>query len=151
MTFELTDDERDLLRDCAHLLAEMIADPARGVDSLRGSQACGWRPGHLEFSYQVRDGRLSGSWSHGHVVERIADGPYAGQVSRWRFDEPHRHASITMTRLRRWAESLPAGLRERARDAWAVQTRDIAALREIEREAVEHGEVGQLDLFEAAS
>ncbi|WP_435084531.1 hypothetical protein [Gordonia hongkongensis] len=45
--------------------------------------------------------------------------------------------SITLARLRRWAEALPGELRERAQHAWATRSRNLTALTAIALEAID--------------
>ena len=71
------------------------------------------------------------------MTGRFTPGPQAGEPSRLRFDPPHREVSITLARLGRWADALPAELRERAQHAWATRTRNQTALTAIALEAID--------------
>ncbi|WP_288816714.1 hypothetical protein [uncultured Gordonia sp.] len=131
---QLSADERDLLREWAHIIGPVIANPDEEVRRLRESRRSG---GGFGRNYDVTGNRLTGTWACYDVVDRFATGPHAGQPSRLRFDPPHREVSITLTRLHRWADALPTELRERARAAWATRTRDLPALTEIALEAID--------------
>lgn len=127
---QLTDDERDLLRATHRVIAEIVAVPSRASD-VRTSMCGG---GNGRWSYQVRGDRLTVWWP-----------------SQW---NPQREASITLTRVRKWAESLPAEIRDRALAAWRVHpvdTRDIPRLYRITLEAIDHDRPKQLALFGEAS
>ncbi|QAX92868.1 hypothetical protein KNU39_gp57 [Gordonia phage Mutzi] len=116
MTLTLTADEVDLLRDAHRIIAPIVATSSM-TDHVR-STMCGG--GNGRFCYEVRGNKLTGWWP-----------------SQWK---PEREASITLTRVRKWADSLPDDLRARALVAWRVHpvnTRDIPALYRITLEAID--------------
>ncbi|MGP3708523.1 hypothetical protein [Gordonia paraffinivorans] len=138
---QLTDDERDLLRAAHRIVCEVVAVPDRVAD-LR-ARMCGG--GYREFSYEIRDNKLAGTWCHFEVLE--------GQRRIFKLHPPHRKVSISLPRLKQWAESLPAEIRDRALAAWRVHpvnTRDIPRLYRITLEAIDHDRPKQLALFEEA-
>ncbi|MGV8874841.1 MAG: hypothetical protein ACOH2Q_20090 [Rhodococcus sp. (in: high G+C Gram-positive bacteria)] len=145
----LTDDERKLLHEpqVRSRAETVIAAPEYGITQLRQSYACGGGHG---FDYEVTKTSIDGWWSNYEVVKRLPD----GSPSLLRFDEPHLRVSITFTRLRQWATSLPAELRERAliaRRTYPVDTRDLAELARIAHEAIDlSAPAEQLELFEVA-
>lgn len=129
----LTDDERALLHRVTHLIEQAVATPDAGIERLRSLHAggCGGR-----FEYDTHGGKITGRWR--------TPGPKV-----WTID---REASITFTRLHRWAKQLPDELRARARTAWAtwpVNTRDLDRLKQITHEAIDLSQPAQLDLFGA--
>lgn len=130
----LTADERVLLREWVHIIAPVVANPREECRRLRDSRRSG---GGFGRNYAVNRHRLTGTWARYEVVDRFDTGPHAGEPSRLRFEPPHHEVSITLTRLCRWADSLPPELRERAQHAWATRTRNLAALRAIALEAID--------------
>lgn len=134
MTARLSADERDLLREWVHIIAPVIANPGEECRRLRESRRSG---GGFGRNYEVTGQRFTGTWAHYEVTDRFTTGPHAGQPSRLRFEPPHREVSITVARLRRWAEALPAELRERAQHAWATRSRNLTALTAIALEAID--------------
>lgn len=136
MTLTLTADERELLREAHRVIAPIVATSGM-TEHVRASLRGG---GNGRFSYEVRGGKLTGWWP-----------------TQWK---PEREASITLTRVQKWADSLPDELRARALVAWRVypvNTRDIPALYRITLEALDlqarpqptPGQ--QLDLFQEAT
>ena len=116
MTLVLTADERDLLRDAHRVIAPIVATSDM-ADNVRATMSGG---GNGRFSHRVRGNRLTGWWP-----------------SQWK---PEREVSITLTRVRKWADSLPDELRARALVAWRVypvDTRDIPKLYRITLEAID--------------
>ena len=134
MTAKLSADERDLLREWVHIIAPVIANPGEECRRLRESRRSG---GGFGRNYEVTGQRFTGTWAHYEVTDRFTTGPHAGQPSRLRFEPPHREVSITLTRLRRWADALPAELRERAHHAWATRSRNLTALTANALEAID--------------
>lgn len=133
MTLVLTADERDLLRDAHRVIAPIVATSDM-ADNVRTTMSSG---GNGRFSHRVRGNRLTGWWP-----------------TQWK---PQREVSITLTRVQKWADSLPDELRARALVAWRVypiNTRDIPALYRITLEAIDLQERPrptpgqQLDLFQ---
>ncbi|QDF16239.1 hypothetical protein SEA_MALACHAI_66 [Gordonia phage Malachai] len=115
MTLTLTADERDLLREAHRVIAPIVATSGM-TDHVRTSMSGG---GNGRFSYRVRGNKLTGWWP-----------------TQW---NPERETSITLTRVQKWADSLPDELRARALVAWRVypvNTRDIPALYRITLEAI---------------
>jgi hypothetical protein len=143
----LTDDERKLLHRLHSDAGHVIATPKHGIESIRRAQGCG---GGRGFDYRTTKTGLEGEWCNYEVVERLPD----GSPGLLRFDKPHLRVSITFTRLRQWAMSLPVELRERALVAWRtypVDTRDLAELARITHEAIDlSAPAEQLELFEVA-
>ena len=112
----LTVDEIDLLRNAHRVIAPIVATSGM-VDHVRSSLRGG---GNGRFSYEVRGGKLTGWWP-----------------TQWK---PEREVSISLTRVRKWADSLPDELRARALVAWRVypvDTRDIPKLYRITLEALD--------------
>lgn len=134
MTARLSADERDLLREWVHIIAPVIANPSEECRRPRESRRSG---GGFGRNYEVTGQRFTGTWAHYEVTGRFTTGPQAGEPSRLRFDPPHREVSITLARLGRWADALPAELRERAQHAWATRTRNQTALTAIALEAID--------------
>ncbi|AOE44010.1 hypothetical protein SEA_DELIAN_70 [Gordonia phage Delian] len=130
MTLVLTDDERDLLREAHRVIAPIVATSGM-TDHVRTSMSGG---GNGRFSYAVRSNKLTGWWP-----------------TQW---NPEREVSITLTRVQKWADSLPNELRARALVAWRVypvNTREIPALYRITLEAIALDQPAQLDLFQEVS
>ncbi|AOE44334.1 hypothetical protein SEA_EYRE_54 [Gordonia phage Eyre] len=136
MTLVLTANEVDLLRETHRVIAPIVAN-SEMTDHVRTSMCGG---GNGRFSYRVRGNKLTGWWP-----------------SQW---QPEREVSIALTRVRKWADSLPDELRARALVAWRVypvNTRDIPALYRITLEAIglqgRHAPAPgeQLDLFQGVS
>lgn len=142
MTARLSADERDLVREWVHIIAPVIANPGEECRRLRESRRSG---GGFGRNYEVTGQRFTGTWAHYEVTDRFTTGPHAGQPSRLRFEPPHREVSITLTRLRRWAEALPAELRERAHHAWATRSRNLTALTAIALEAINQPAQAELE------
>ncbi|QXN74974.1 hypothetical protein SEA_POSH_66 [Gordonia phage Posh] len=112
----LTVDEIDLLRNAHRVIAPIVATSGM-VEHVRTS-LCGG--GNGRFSYEVRGNKLTGWWPN-----------------QWK---PEREVSISLTRVRKWADSLPDELRARALVAWRVypvDTRDIPKLYRITLEALD--------------
>ncbi|QFG09693.1 hypothetical protein PBI_PIPP_69 [Gordonia phage Pipp] len=131
MTLTLTADERELLREAHRVIAPIVANSGM-TDHVRTSMCGG---GNGRFSYQVRGNKLTGWWP-----------------SQWHPNR--REVSITLTRVQKWADSLPDELRARALVAWRVypvNTRDIPALYRITLEAIGLDQPAQLDLFQEVS
>lgn len=132
----LTDDERALLHQpsITALIGQTVATPDAGIERLRTLHAGGCGGG---FEYDAHTGgKITGRWR--------TPGPKV-----WTID---REASITFTRLHRWAKQLPDELRARARTAWAtwpVNTRDLDRLKQITHEAIDLSQPAQLNLFGA--
>lgn len=130
MRIVLTEDEQTLLRQTIPTFYEIVADPDEGLRSLRDRRGGG---GYLGFKHSYTNTKLHGSWRHHRVIDHHSD----GRPRRMLFDEPHLEVSITLTRLHKWAESLPAELRERARVAYSVNTRNLTDLEQIVLEAID--------------
>ncbi|QLF84207.1 hypothetical protein SEA_PYTHEAS_67 [Gordonia phage Pytheas] len=112
----LTVDEIDLLRNAHRVIAPIVAT-SEMVEHVR-TGLCGG--GNGRFSYEVRGNKLTGWWP-----------------TQWK---PEREVSISLTRVRKWADSLPDELRARALVAWRVypvDTRDIPKLYRITLEALD--------------
>ena len=140
----LTEDERRLLHRLNGNIGQVIATPKHGIDSLRQSQGGGGGKG---FDYRLTKTGLEGEWCQYDIVERLPD----GSPGILHFHKPHLRVVMTYTRLRQWATSLPAELRERAMTAWRtypVDTRNLAELARIVHEAIDlSAPAEQLELF----
>ncbi|QCG77652.1 hypothetical protein HOV42_gp69 [Gordonia phage Fairfaxidum] len=147
MAVTLTTDERDLLREWPRFVETCLASPV-GAQRIRDSRSSG---GGFGRNYHIDRGKLIGTWCRYEVVARFTDGPHKGQPARLRFDPPHREVSITLTRLQKWADQLPATYRDQAAAFHQPDTRDLDALRHLALEALDHDQPAQLDLFQEVS
>lgn len=143
MSVELTEEQRALLRDEWQIAYMVLVDSSDGIDRLRTSSMGG---AHRGFRFQVAGSKIEASWSVATVVSRAAD----GTPSRLTFAEPHRFATLTLARLQRWAEQLPADVTARARQLRAGGTAERRALvLEVVGPAVD-APAEQLGLFDLA-
>ncbi|MET9329504.1 hypothetical protein [Tsukamurella sp. NPDC003166] len=146
----LTDDEARVLREVWPLtLGHIIANPADGIQSLRNSCAHsgggGWQRWiqgnriHIEHHEWLPDvlADTCPDWCNDPEFWHTPDGKH---INRWRRGDVLFEGSITLPRVQRWAESLPAELRARALVAWRTwpeNTRDLDELARIVREALD--------------
>lgn len=120
----LTDDERALLRKVHRDIGYLIASPAHAIASYRTSGHTGGGSG---FDFRYTRETVTGWWWQWNPVEWTPD----GRPSRWEQGELLRTVTITYDRLRKWAESLPADVRDQAATWYRVHltnTRDLPKL-----------------------
>ncbi|QDF17165.1 hypothetical protein JZX82_gp70 [Gordonia phage William] len=147
MAVTLTDDERDLLREWPRFAEICLVSPD-GARRIRESCSSG---GGFGRNYRIDSGKLIGTWCRYEVAATFgtdARPDLVGQPARLRFDPPHREVSITLARLQRWADQLPATYRDQAAAFHHPDTRDLDALRHLALEALDHDQPAQLDLFQ---
>ncbi|UGT65280.1 hypothetical protein LTT66_18085 [Nocardia gipuzkoensis] len=128
-----TDSERDLLRNVHHYLGQVLANPAGGIEHLRGGHGSG---GGAGFTYEFGSTAIRGQWREWIPEQWRPD----GRPRRWRSGALLLVATVSYTRLEAWAEAQPAGLRAKALTYWQTYpeyTRDLPALDRVTLAAIE--------------
>lgn len=144
----LTEVEIRVLRECWRDLGYIIANPPAGIRHLRDSQSHSGGQGRQRW---INGNRINVK-QHEFIPDVIREchpgcddrpffhTPDGHHIERWRHGALLFEGSITLPRVQHWAESLPAELRAHALVAWRTwpeNTRDLAELDRITRDAVD--------------
>lgn len=123
----MTTPERMLLRRIPIEVGMCIAAPGYGVDQLRLSHHASGGHG---FNLECGPSSMIGRW-HEWLEDAWREN---GKPYRWRHGRLLREVRISYPRLQKWAESLPADVREQALHWWQTSpeyTRDLDKLQEL--------------------